>query len=193
MPLNIQDSDGRSGPQAPAPSPLTHVPQNGNGHAGRTIGIVFAVLVFLAAVFLLYSYGVFDQHKSGRQTVTASGEQQQAAPAESTPPATATSPGSTTDQSKPAPETTTFTAPPPSSTASTGKGNLTIYIGSYKQRVVAEGEIGRWHDAGFEAFLKQTPEWFQVQLGRFSNPSDTRELIDTLKDGFEGGYWVGPA
>ncbi len=184
MPLNTQEGSGSMGDRMPAPPPITHIPDNGGGHTGRTIGIIFTILVVIAAVFLLYTYGFFNFQKgSTKKPVTAQSAQ---SPREDM----------TTNQRPPDANVATAPAPtqqPAPSPQKQAEGRYTIYIGAYKDRSIADEEVSRWVDAGFTATVKQSRDWYCVQLGRFEKIAETTDLIDTLKDGFEGGYFVAPA
>ncbi len=196
MPLNTQEDSGSSGEQTPAPLPITHLPEGGNGHSGRVIGIIFTVVVVIAAVFLLYTYGIIDFHKRPAQspsTAESVTEEPPAAaphetPATSQPTQQASAAPSTPAPMKSAP-TEQKTFKPPTESA----GHYTIYIGAFRDRAIADEEVGRWHDAGYVATVKESRDWYCIQLGRFQSIAETRDIIDTLKDGFEGGYFVGPA
>ncbi len=187
MPLNTQEGSGSTGERTPAPLPITRPPENGGGHTGRIIGIIFTILVVVAAVFLLYTYGFFDFQKgSTHKPPTAQSNQ---SPHEDLTRNQRPPEANVTVSPAPAPAPAQQPAPSPQKQA---EGRFTIYIGSYKDRAIADEEVGRWVDAGFTATVKQSRDWYCVQLGRFENIAETRDIIDTLKDGFEGGYFVGP-
>ena len=82
------------------------------------------------------------------------------------------------------------TKPIPAPTKTSGTGEFTIYIGSYRTKVNAEDEVKRWNEAGYQAFLSEQGGWYRVALGRYATKEEARVQAEKLKEAFEAGYWV---
>jgi hypothetical protein len=73
----------------------------------------------------------------------------------------------------------------------TDPGHFTIYIAAYRLKKPAEEEVGRWIDAGYQAFVVNTRGRFCVTLGEYADKSEARGAAQKLAEGFENGYWIG--
>jgi septal ring-binding cell division protein DamX len=70
-------------------------------------------------------------------------------------------------------------------------GHYTIYIAAYRLQKPAQEEVGRWIDAGYQAFVVQARGRFCVTLGEYADKSEARKAAQQLSEGFENGYWIG--
>ncbi len=186
MPFNTQNDNGDRTPRRPpTPEPLAPLPRDRSVNLGRVVGIVFFLLVLAAVVFLLYTYGIFDFKRSPKPapSTTQKIEQPAQRPQQTTIPESA--------------------APPPTSQAivpdtaqpvpvAVEKRQYSVFIAAYRDHREAASEAGRWRDAGYDAFVSDMSGWSRVALGHFASADEARTLVDSLRQAFEQGYWIGP-
>ena len=172
MPLNIEDNDKQQFQEPAKTEPILHTPSAVHHLASRIIGIIFGVIVLAAIGFLVYTYVIVG----GRRDQTAGSTQEE--PANTAGNSTGPEAASSSQQETSAVSATTL--------------RYTVYIASYRVRGDAEEEVARWHDAGFEASVREYDGWFRVALGAYGHVSDARNKAEELKEAFEQGYWIGP-
>ncbi|MGA2622810.1 MAG: SPOR domain-containing protein [Bacteroidota bacterium] len=71
-----------------------------------------------------------------------------------------------------------------------GSGDYTIFIGSYKEKALADDEASRWNEAGYPAFVTDKNGWHRVSLGKYTSKNEARQQAEKLKDAFESGYYI---
>ena len=183
MPLNIrEDQQQPNAPiplgqqkQQPPPRPVTRESRTGN----KILLILFIVVVFCSAAFLLYLFSPLNpRNRSLQQNTHQQAAQSPAPPVEQTPPALV--------------ETPPATPPAPSSPQPvTHTKRFTIYIGSYADRGSAEEEVGRWNEAGYHAFVVESTGHFRVAIGEYDGVGEARTQAENMSEAFEYGYWIG--
>ena len=209
MPLNLKDNAETPEKDATKPEPILHSPKESSSTTPIII-IVVALIAVGAIGFWLYKSGrlPFLKPKASQQiALNPPAEGKVVAQPETTVNTTPAQIETTTTsipvvEEKPEmkkvevpevktekkSETNETTTPPKSE----GTGRYTIYIGSYKSKSIADGEAGRWSQAGYSAFVVEIPGWFRVAIGRYSTSKEARGEAVKLKDSFEYGYWIGP-
>jgi cell division protein FtsN len=179
MPLNIKDTDQRG----EKPEPIVHHPEESNPYVRKLLVIIFGGIVLLAVIFLLYSYMIVGGKRTpSSTTVTQSTDTNAQVHAEDTSTAQLSPNGKSSLQGNAQPKFPGMSA----------TGKCAIYISSYTVRGDAEEEVGRWQEAGFDAFVDETPGWFRVSLGHYSAVTEAKHDAEELKEAFEYGYWIGP-
>ncbi|MCX8044282.1 MAG: SPOR domain-containing protein [Desulfobacterota bacterium] len=63
-----------------------------------------------------------------------------------------------------------------------GPGTFSIHAGSFRTRQIAEEEVHRLRDCGFDAFwdkanLGEKGEWYRIKIGVFSNKTEAEEAL----------------
>ncbi len=185
MPFSTQEEKESEKSRPAPPEPILRPPRGSNLSAGRVVGVLFLILVLAAVIFLLYTYNFLGSEQPGK-----SGEVR-GQTTESPPSAVGARTDSSAAQPQPRSPTPTMKSSP--TVISTGKRQYSIYIAAYAARADAEEEVGRWRDAGYDAFVYDVHGWFRVALGHFESIPETQPMIDSLEEGFEQGYWVGPS
>ncbi len=171
MPLKINDSpepprDARGGPQ-----PILNYPADQSTSRRKVILTVFLLVVIGAAIFLLYVFIYMNSGKTSQGPSSSKSPEVAAAPAQK------------------APEEPKNPAPP--ATLQPVAGQYTIYIASYVDKQDADQEVGRWRDAGFEAFDVHAFGHYRVALGQYADRAEARRTAEKWQEAFENGYWIG--
>jgi cell division protein FtsN len=81
--------------------------------------------------------------------------------------------------------------PPKTDMSNVEGGNYTIYIGSFKQKALADDEAGRWKEAGYPSYVTQNGVWYRVSLGKYTSKEEAHTDAEKLKEAFESGYRIG--
>ena len=220
MPLNLKENEesGRAG--GPKSEPIVHKPKENMSGGSKTILVTVVVIVLIVGVGVLYKSGYIGMKKntSTEEMFIQPTDTAKAVPVDSVAvsrsveqPKSETvgqlrnekpmtnetgkvQPKSKTKLSKkhqaqPEPKAEAKSSPKP-----IGTGQYTIYAGSYKSKTTADEEVGRWNEAGYQAFVRERPDktgtLYSVCLGHYGTKDEAQQQAEKLKDAFEGGYWV---
>jgi cell division protein FtsN len=221
MPLKLKENESESPAGNQRPEPIVHQPSEGIALAPKTVLLIFIVLVIVVGAALLYKVGVVEKkgaplketvltqraseatsmrapdsakvfepaQQPKHETVGDNVVRQEAPKVESEP--SRNRPEPTHEQVHPKPETKTNPKP---DAPTVGSGQFTIYIGMYDSKDVAEGESGRWKEAGYQSAVversKKGHAMYAVSLGRFGSRQAAIDQAEKLKDGFDAAYHV---
>jgi len=177
MPLNINDDQLEELSSPDKPRPILRGVSTEPKSNKKVLLLVFGLVVLGAAVLLVY---LFSTMKPGTETAQQ--------PAEAKPAEPIAAAGQQPAESVP-PAAQAVTAPP--AELPTLHGVYTIFIASYAERPPAEEEVGRWKEAGYQAFVIEVMGHFRVAVGDYAAFSEARAGAASLSDAFENGYWIG--
>ncbi|MBI5214888.1 MAG: SPOR domain-containing protein [Ignavibacteriae bacterium] len=72
----------------------------------------------------------------------------------------------------------------------TEKGSFTIYVGTFKNKALAEKEKSLFIGKDFDAFLVPKGEMVRVAVGKFSSRSEAKKVADEIKSTMKKDCWV---
>jgi len=216
MPFDFKNPEEEQQEQAPEkPQPILHKPRASGLPWKRIILIVGGILVLCAVAFIVFKTNLLKKKKAEppkivetvtpqKADTTAQVTAQPAPPPETNPPQVREEPKKPPlKKVEPTPrkglppvvrkEPKKETAPPKISkppSAPVGSGQYTIFIGSFKQKSLADDEASRWNEAGYQAFVTERKGWHRVSLGKYGSKDEARQQAEKLKEAFETGYWI---
>ncbi len=188
--------------------PNLNMPGQGGGRMpvqpmmpGReTGGVVKKIVIFL--VIALLGGGGYYFYKSGKIPFLKK--------AEPLPPPVEILPPPDTSAMKAIAPIPTTTPPPPTDKKATsksdskttatptqpamGKGDFTIVIGSFHDKIAAEEEAARWSSAGFQSLVYEKVSgggtWYRLSLGRYETRREAAKTAKDMEHMFESGFWI---
>jgi septal ring-binding cell division protein DamX len=177
MPLNLKDDADDSAEEKQPHVPILHQPGQHRRVSPLLVITIILVLLLGVAGVLIYQSGLWKKLRPKQAEAVH-------------PPAAAPAEVRSPDTIRAAPEIAPEVRQQPPD-AGTVRGGFTIFVSRQKERERADGEAGRWKDAGYAAEVVEMDGWYCVAVGRYASREEAREVAEKLKEGLEGGYWIG--
>lgn len=184
MPLNFNENENPEKEHHAERGPLLHQPGRQKSVPMKSAITVIVLCTILLGGAWAYKSGLIKKFTQPRRDVPVA---QAVSPVDDSPSVEAefdtSHPMSTAPQ--PLVEQKPFAA-----TIVPSGGVYTIFIGRHRTQAIADTESGRWLEAGYQSFVSESDGWFRVSIGVFERKADADPVVEKLRDGFEGGYWV---